>query len=254
MRGEIREYGKADIHLHTSMTDGSASVEQLLEYVEHESDLNVIAITDHDDMRAAYLARELAAKRNYRFDVIMGMEITTLNGHLLAIFLEKPVPSFRSIYKTIEAVHSQGGLCIAPHPMSWLTLSIGQSTLNRIVLGGDSSLYLDAIETANSTLAGKVSRKRVNLINKGVYHLPETGSSDAHFLSSVGRCYTLFPGESAQDLRRSLLEKTTAAGVTLNGPRRGVKPGEVLRHLTRALLMHPGRLAGIALARFLRFM
>lgn len=252
MRSGIRNYGKADIHMHTNMTDGSASVSQILEYVEHESDLDVIAITDHDDMRAGYLASELAARRNYSFEVIMGMEVTTLDGHLLALFLEKPVPSFRSLSKTIEAVHSQGGLCIAPHPMSWLTLSIGRATLDRIVLGGEGGLYLDAIETANPTIAGKVSGEKVRLLNRSLYRLPETGGSDAHFLSSVGQCYTLFRGQSAQELRQSILGNATATGQALSVPRKGVSVGELLRQLPRALLVHPGRLAARTLAGYFK--
>ena len=40
------ELGKADMHLHTLYSDGTVSVRALLDHVEAETDLDVIAITD----------------------------------------------------------------------------------------------------------------------------------------------------------------------------------------------------------------
>ena len=73
-------YGIADLHIHSSIVDGMASVYQIMEYVEYRTELDVIAITDHDDIRGSYQARELAARNNYRFEVVVGMEVTTLHG------------------------------------------------------------------------------------------------------------------------------------------------------------------------------
>ena len=56
-------YGIADLHIHSSLVDGMASVYQILEYVECKTELDVIAITDHDDLRGSYAARELAARK-----------------------------------------------------------------------------------------------------------------------------------------------------------------------------------------------
>src|SRR5215212_9521125 len=78
--------GKADLHMHTSLGDGLASVEQIFEFVENYTDLDIIAITDHDDIRGAMQALELAEKRKWRFKVVPGNEITTRQGHLLALF------------------------------------------------------------------------------------------------------------------------------------------------------------------------
>src|SRR5215213_5008901 len=57
--------GKADLHMHTSLGDGLASVEQIFDYVENYTDLDIIAITDHDDSRGALQALELIEKRKY---------------------------------------------------------------------------------------------------------------------------------------------------------------------------------------------
>ena len=187
-----------------------ADVHQILEHVEENTNLNVIAITDHDTLKGSYQARELAAKRGCHFQVVTGMEVTTQDGHLLALYLESPVPSLEPLEDTIEAIHSRGGLCIVPHPMSWLTESVSRQSLDKIVASSEPGLYFDGIETINTTIAGRISNRKA----KGFDHrhrLAETGGSDAHFLSAVGSGLTLFPGRSADELRRSILHRTTRA-------------------------------------------
>lgn len=203
-------YGAADIHIHSSVGDGMADIPQILEFVEAKTALDVIAITDHDKIEGSYQARELAAKRGYHFEVVTGMEVTTLEGHLLALFLESPVPSLQPLANTIEAIHAQGGLCIVPHPMSWLTESVSQQSLERILTSKEQGLYLDGIETINATIVGRISNRLAKSFNEK-HKLAETGGSDAHFLIAVGSAFTLFPGRSAEELKRSLLERTTQA-------------------------------------------
>ena len=195
--------GKADLHIHTTWGDGTATVRQILDRVA-EIGLDVIAITDHDDLRAAWEARDLAGE--YAFEVIPGEEITTLQGHLLALFLERPVKMLRPLQWTIEAVHEQGGLCIAPHPLSWLTRSLGERAVRR------ACMDLDGIEVINPSLAGRVTAAKVATLNDRVLHLPETGSSDAHHLLGVGAAFTTFEGRTAEEFRGSLKAGTTSAG------------------------------------------
>jgi len=203
-------YGAADIHIHSDVGDGMASIHRILEFVEDRDSLDVIAITDHDEIEGSYRARELAAKRGYHFEVVTGMEVTTLEGHLLALFLESPVPSLQPLANTMEAIHDQGGLCIVPHPMSWLTDSINRRSLERILTSKELSLCLNGIETINSTIVGRISNRLAKRFNQR-YRLAETGGSDAHFLLAVGSALTLFPGRTAEELKRSLLERTTLA-------------------------------------------
>src|SRR5262245_31403337 len=110
--------GSADLHIHTRHGDGMATVAEVLARVEEAATLDVIAITEHDTMRASDEARELCARSGFRFDVVPGMEVTTLDGHLLALFIDEPVASFRRIEETLAAIHAQGGLAIVPHPLS----------------------------------------------------------------------------------------------------------------------------------------
>ncbi|MDE3088172.1 MAG: PHP domain-containing protein [Chloroflexota bacterium] len=203
--------GKADIHIHTTHSDGMASVEQVLEFVENETDLDLIAITDHDMFDGADEARNLAARHHFRFQVLTGMEITTLEGHLLVLGIDKPVRSLQPLDKTIAQAHAQGGIVIAPHPMSWMIRSIGRNGLLRIQKHPSDAVHFDGCETLNPSLAGKVAAKQVRDLNRRVLHLAETGGSDSHVLPTIGSAGTLFPGNTADDFRRALAEKTTTA-------------------------------------------
>ena len=52
-------------------------------------DLDVIAITDHERIDAAFAARAMAQDRGLALEVVVGEEVTTLGGHLLALYLER---------------------------------------------------------------------------------------------------------------------------------------------------------------------
>jgi predicted metal-dependent phosphoesterase TrpH len=83
--------GRADLHIHTVASDGTASVVSILEHVAALGDLDVIAITDHERIDAAVAARAMAIDRGLPFEVVVGEEVTTLGGHLLALFIERPI-------------------------------------------------------------------------------------------------------------------------------------------------------------------
>ena len=192
------------------------SVSTVLEYIEHRTDLDVVAITDHEDAYGGHAARELAAKRGYRFEVIVGAEITTIQGHLLGLFLERTPPSFRSVESTVDVIHNQGGLAIAPHPLSWLTRSLSRRTLDR--LSGDAGARLDALELANPSPAGLRTRAQAVQRNEELWHLPAVGGSDGHHLPHIATAWTEFSGTSAEELRQAVLDGKTAGRMTRYPP------------------------------------
>src|SRR5713101_9262268 len=83
--------GRADLHMHSTYSDGIATIEQILHHVQYNTRLNVIALTDHDVIEGSLRARDLWAKGRYRFDFIVGEEISTREGHMLALFIEKRI-------------------------------------------------------------------------------------------------------------------------------------------------------------------
>lgn len=238
--------GTADLHTHTNLTDGMMDVGALLQYAQEHTDLDVLAVTDHDDLTAALMAREIVQERGYRFEVIVGEEITTLEGHLIGLFLERTVPRLQRLETSLRAIHEQGGIAVIPHPLSWLTFSLGRRAIKRIAGGHTAGAYFDAIETANPTLAGKITRSRVLELNQEL-RLPQTGSSDAHFLPAVAAGYTRFPGTTAEELRQALLNGATEAEAT-DLRLSSIGYGEIVRQQVRSLVVHPAR----SIARSLR--
>jgi len=189
-----------------------ATVGEVLDHVAAKGDLDVIAITEHDTLRAGVEGRELAAGRDLPFEVICGMEVTTLDGHLLALFVDEPVRSFQRMEPTLEAVHRLGGIALAPHPLSWLTRSVRAHVFDRVAaLGGNDGVYFDGIEECNMSPAGRASSARARALNRERLGLAAIGSSDAHFLQAVGSGRTLFEGRTARDLRQAIEERATSA-------------------------------------------
>ena len=204
--------GLADLHIHSFISDGSPQVVEILCYVEERTRLDVIAITDHDEIKGSYQARELVEKDNYRFDVVVGMEVSTLEGHLLVLFLERPVQSYQSLLSTIADVHNQGGLCIVPHPLSSQRDSINRHIIDMVMERQSEEIYLDGIEIIDPVAASFLCRQDIRELNKLHFNLAEIGGSDAHSLAVVGSRYTAFAGRRAIDLRKCILDKTTEAG------------------------------------------
>lgn len=236
----LDRYGMADLHLHSLHSDGLASIQELLDFVQRQTPLDVIAITDHDDLSGSLAARELVARGGYSFDVVTGMEVTTLEGHVLGLYLERPVKPLRRLEETILEIHAAGGLCAIPHPMSWLTHSIGQRAIRRAMSRPDADARFDAIETANPSLAGRVTQSRTRRLNSSL-GLAEVGGSDAHFLPHIGMAYTVFAGRDAAALRQALESGTTSAMLLVAQDRDRVSYGEFIRQQVRSLLYQPTR-------------
>jgi predicted metal-dependent phosphoesterase TrpH len=189
--------GKADLHIHTRHGDGLDSIEAIFEHVEEQTDLDVVAITEHDSLETALKAREVWARGGYRFDFVPGVEVTTLEGHLIALYVEEPLPSLRRVEETVEALRRQGGVCFVPHPGSWLTRSIGPGTFDRI---RQARLNFDGAELASASPTTRFYLDKARRLNQK-YGLPWVGASDAHFMQAIGSGFTRFEGSSAAELR-----------------------------------------------------
>lgn len=209
--------GRADLHVHTAASDGTASVTQILDHVAARGDLDVIAIADHDRIDAALAARTIARARGERFEVIVGEEVSTRGGHLLALFLEARVAPWRSLGATIAAVHEQGGLAIPAHPFIPYPLCASPRTVRRLLADPDPRVHPDALEAFNPTTLGRRWHPRV-VAFVGDHGLAGTGGSDAHELDQIGQAWTSFPGRTAEDLRRAILARETTWHGTFYGP------------------------------------
>ncbi len=208
----IISLGRADIHMHSTYSDGLGTIEDILAFVGQQRDLDIIAITDHDRIEGAQRARELAQKQAARFEVIVGEEVSTREGHLLTLFIERRIPPGLSVERSIELAHEQGGLAIIAHPFNRVFRhSIQREVVDRLQ-DAPPEARPDGMETLNGSFAGIGTSRLAMARNRQQYQLPETGSSDAHTITAIGCAFTWFAGTTAADLRASLLNATTMPG------------------------------------------
>jgi len=199
--------GRSDLHIHTVASDGTAAVTSVLDRAVALG-LDVIAITDHERIDAAVAGRAIALDHGLPLEVIVGEEVTTLGGHLLALDLRAPVRSYRSLRSTIAEVHDQGALAIPAHPLVPYPLCAQAFVLRRLLDDPDASVHPDALETFNPTSLGRP--RHATVVRFAAEHgLAQVGNSDAHALDAVGIAWTTFPGHTADDLRAAIVARTT---------------------------------------------
>lgn len=200
--------GLADLHIHSIHSyDGTASVSSVLKRAK-EIGLDVVAITDHDEISGALEALPLAS--HYGIDVIPASEITTSEGDLLALFITKKIKAGLSLIETVLRVSEMGGVCIAPHPMAggMGMKSLSAYSILKALKHPQVAKTLIGIETYNGTAIDRMSNHYAKIFANGL-RIAQTGSSDAHVIDTIGFGATEFDGYTAQDLLISLRERTT---------------------------------------------
>ena len=169
----------------------------------------MIAVTDHDTIEGALRAADHAAKRARKLHVIVGEEVSSRDGHIVALFLERRVRPGMSAAATVDAIHDQGGLAIAVHPF-WRTQKRARTGVVHGVGWLAAELDFDAIEVENATPGFYLVNQLAHRLNLGL-GAAELGSSDAHILDAVGRAFTEFPGKTPEALRTAIESGKTAA-------------------------------------------
>jgi hypothetical protein len=200
--------GLADLHLHTIYSyDGTASLAAVLSHAKQDG-LDVIAITDHDEIAGALKAMELAPA--YGVELIPGIEITTADGDLLALFITEKVDAGLSLVETVLRVRELGGMCIAPHPMAggMGMKSLSAKTILKALRDPQVAETLIGIETYNASALDRISNHYASILANRL-DIAHVGNSDAHVVDAIGLGATEFEGNTAADLLIALKNKTT---------------------------------------------
>jgi predicted metal-dependent phosphoesterase TrpH len=181
-------------------------VSAVLKQASSIPDLSVIAITDHDVIDGALEALDLAPR--YGIDVVPGVEVSTRDGHLLALFIERIIPAGLGLVETIQRVGDLGGLCVAPHPFGRRADSLPAVAVLLALEHPKARDILAGVEVFNG---GIFSRRSNRIARKFARHMDvaRVGSSDAHVLSAIGSGVTMFEGSTQADLRRALEIRAT---------------------------------------------
>jgi predicted metal-dependent phosphoesterase TrpH len=203
-------FGRADLHVHSHWSDGAQAPESIVMAAARRR-LDVLAITDHDEIRGALRARDFAAAHpTLGLEVVVGEEISTLNGHLLGLWLSERVPPGLPALRTIELIHAQGGLAVAAHPFHPLRgAARGHRSLGTLV----PDLPLDGLEVVNNAGVFSPLYDAWAALRNVEWMLPVTGGSDAHDIWYLGSGVTRFRGHAAADLRAALHDGRTRAHV-----------------------------------------
>ncbi|MCS7009974.1 MAG: PHP domain-containing protein [Anaerolineales bacterium] len=191
--------GRADLHIHSLYSyDATTTVRAILRQAQRVG-LDVIAITDHDDMRAVAEAQRFAPQ--YGVEVIPAAEVSTRDGHLLALFIHSLPPAGLSLKDTLLQIGRQGGIAILPHPFNNLPASLRAEAVFEAMADPRVKGVIKGIETDN------MGTQALNeTVRKLSVYLPlaKIAASDAHVYWAVGAASTQFPGRTAQDLRQAL--------------------------------------------------
>jgi predicted metal-dependent phosphoesterase TrpH len=200
--------GLADLHMHTIFSyDGTATVPAVLARAK-KIGLDVIAITDHDEINGSLKALELAPQ--YGIEVIPGIEVTTADGDLLALNVTEKVERGRSLIETVLKVRELGGFCIAPHPMAggFGMKSLSARSIMRALRNREVAQTLIGIETFNATTIDKMSNHYAYLLGEHL-KIAKLGNSDAHILKTIGMGATQFEGHTADSLIQAIRTRKT---------------------------------------------
>lgn len=197
----------ADLHIHSIHSyDGTASIPAILKYTADHTDISVLAITDHNSMTGVKQAVDLAP--NYNLEVIPGCEVSSREGHVLTLFVDRPIKAGLSLIETVIRAGDQGGICVAAHPMAKATDSLTLDSINKALDHPEASKYLLGVEIFNG---GLVYTRSNQVVADACREMPlaQLGNSDAHILTMLGQGSTEFPGSTAADLRWAIEAGTT---------------------------------------------
>lgn len=171
-----------DLHCHTSSSFDCLARPESQVRAAAARGLTHLAITDHDRIEGALRARDAAPDG---LTVIVGEEVKTADGDLIALFLDRVVAPGRPARETIEEVRAQGGLVGIPHPFDRyrgsMLIDPGLETLGTMV---------DWIETHNARVLGGSGNERAAAFAKEL-GLPGVAVSDAHSTLEVGVAYNV---------------------------------------------------------------
>ena len=156
-------HSKADLHIHSKYSglmkymgltfpDSVEEPKNIIRSAKKRG-LDIIAITDHNTIRGGLETKKL--EKEYGVKVIVGSEIMTKEGELLGLYLNEEIPKGLTAEETVEKIHEQGGLAVAPHPYSPICHALGDRIFN---------LKLDGVEVFNAY-------HRDGIINLSLIHI-----------------------------------------------------------------------------------
>jgi predicted metal-dependent phosphoesterase TrpH len=175
-----------DLHCHTSASFDCLAKPEAVVRAAARRGLTHLAITDHDRIEGALRARDAAPDG---LTVIVGEEVRTADGDLIALFLQRAVRPGRPARDTIAEVRDQGGLVGIPHPFDRHRGSMLKDPRLEAIGG-----LVDWVEAYNARVVGGSGNERAAAFAREL-GLPGVAASDAHSVLEVGVAYNIADGD-----------------------------------------------------------
>ncbi|HXF60984.1 MAG TPA: PHP domain-containing protein [Caldilineaceae bacterium] len=196
---------KVDLHAHTIYSKDCLTRPELLIRQARAVGLDKIAVTEHNNLAGALAAKALAPDL-----ILVGEEIKTTHGEIIAYFVQEEVPRGLTPAETIRRLRAQGAVISIPHPLDSLRRSaMGRENVLEVLDAVDALEALNArcVRPADNLAAAELAATHSKLITAG---------SDAHTLFEVGRCYLEMPPfeDNAESFRAALTQATLGGAVS----------------------------------------
>jgi len=215
-----------------------STVAQLMDEVEHHSDVDVIGITDHDDCRSFEAALDWKAQHpDSRVQPIWGVELTVFGfTHVLAYKMQPPFPTsvprkFLALEKAVDQLNELGSYVVVPH-VDAPVVGMGRRRLDRMA----KKLDIFGYELLTPYFTAPDSLPELQAIGDR-HNLVALGGPDAHFVEDLYRIVLRFPGHTVADFETSWLERTVRPEVGREGPKKTLR--RKLQQQKRSLYEHP---------------
>jgi len=201
MTGPQQQTALVDVHVHTMAShDGHATPEALLRRAEGVG-LDGVVVTDHDTVEGAQIVRDLAEE--YDVVALPGCEVSTADGHLLAIGVEEAPEPGRPLPETARSIRAEDGLAVVPHPFQRSRHGASEPAI----------VGVDGVEVYNAlTLTGIRNGQARRFARRR--DIPAFGGSDAHRASGVGRAATAVSLPPSSPVTPTTLVSSMADGRT----------------------------------------
>lgn len=191
---------KVDLHIHTNhSSDSSNDVADIVRSLKKKG-FGGAAFVDHNSTKGGREALSLDLKD---FHVIPGIEVSSSEGHILALNVTEPIERDLGVNETIDRIHELGGVAIAAHPYrKWSGLGEGN------VVGHP----FDGIEAMNGRSSHRSNRLAQSMARE--HDFAVTAGSDSHENDTLGSAYTIFPDDcdSVGKLMQAILDHRTDVG------------------------------------------
>jgi predicted metal-dependent phosphoesterase TrpH len=196
-----------DFHTHTIYSpDSLTTPEKLVDTARHKG-LNRVVVTDHNTIAGALRCKELDPEH-----IIVGEEIMTTQGELLAAFVSEEVPAGLTPMETIQGLRQQNAFISVSHPFDALRQGRWELEALLAILP-----YVDAIETFNSRcMLAKFNRQAQSFAAE--HNLSGTHGSDAHAAFELGRGSLLLPPFADTDSLKMALRESIVPKIILSSP------------------------------------